>query len=833
MGQKKEKTPPKQIVKVKSTQMFSPVRDVKDGIIITKDGRFVKLMEFTPINFNLRSATERDAIVNTFASAIKMMPNSAQWKIISMPADVNHYVGKIRAEMSTEADANCLELQRQQIRLIQRLGSSGGVSRRFVVAFEYEQPPGLMKRPPFEEIRADLEMTARRIADVLEPCGNEVTNEPGDDIHALELLYTVFCREEATNSTFEKRLTNVVARYMANNDYDPDNENAYIPVNDLICPKEIDAATSPNYIVVDGTYYSFGYIPSAAYPVRAVGGWMSVLINFGIGIDVDLFMKKQNITTVQNKLNYSIRYNRVKARDTEDSAAGYDELMNQIDAGFYLRRGISNGEDFIYMSTLLTVSASSAKELRDKTSALKVFLATQGLKIKFCLFQQEKAFLSSLPLCKLDPSIYRKSRRNVLTTSLASAYPFVAFEVADPNGIMYGLNTSNNSLVFIDNFNTHQYKNANMCILGTSGAGKTYTLQTMALRMRQQKTQVFIIAPEKGHEFQRACEAIGGQFITLTAGSAQNINIMEIRKRDDTASRLIDGEGGTKESILARKIQQLHTFMSLVLPDITYEERQQLDEALIKTYSKFGISFRNRSLTDPETGKYRTMPILGDLRKTLGDMGNPAQRLYNVLGRFVSGSAKSFNAPTNVDLDNKFVVLNLSSLSKELLPIGMFIALDYVYDKAKEDRTSRKAIFIDEAWLLRDAQNFVVEVFKLIRGYGGAAIAATQDMQDFFSFDGGKFGKAVINNAKTKIMLQMEQDEAEFVAETLSLTAREIQKIIGFKRGECLIVSNSNHITVKVEASPFEHDLITTDRDDLQRIAEQHARAMAFDMPQK
>lgn len=814
----------KQTVKVKSTQMFSPIRDVKDGIIITKDGRFIKLMEFSPINFNLRSAEERAAIIESFASALKLLPTNAQWKVLSKPANIGTFITKIEDQMKTEPDQGCQALQRDQIRLISNLGARGGASRRFLIAFEYEMPPGVAKRPPFQEIRADLETTAMRIANVLAPCGNELLSPSGDDRYTIETLYSIFCRGESESSAtaFEDKMKEVVFRYMMENP-DADTDKMYIPVNDFICPKEIDSAESPKYIVVDGMYYSFCYIPAGEYPTQAVGGWLSMLINFGIGVDCDLFMHKESIQAIQPKLQYSIRYNRVKARGTEDSAAGYEELLDAINSGFYLRQGISSGEDFIYMSTMMTVCARSAAELKDKTNALKAYLLTQNLKVKFCLFQQEAAFQSALPICKLDPSLYKKCRRNILTSSLASAYPFVSFEVADPNGIMCGLNKSNNSMVFIDPFDSKQYKNANMVILGTSGAGKTYTMQCLALRMRQQKTQVFIIAPEKGHEFKRACTAVGGQFIKIAAGSPQNINIMEIRKKDDSVSQVLDG--AYKDSILAKKIQQIHTFMNLLIPDISYEERQQLDEALVKTYAKFGISHRNRSLADPATGNYKKMPILGDLHETLGSMGDPARRLYNILSRYVTGSAKSFNAQTNVNLDNKYIVLDLSSLTKELLPIGMFIALDYVYDKARENRTQKKAIFVDEAWLLMGAQNFVVEIFKLIRGYGGAAIAASQEMQDFINADGGKFGKAVINNAKTKIIMGMEQEEADFVSESLALTPREVTQITRFKRGEALIVSNSNHLLIKFCASEHENDLITTDREQLANLAEKKKNA--------
>ena len=192
----------------------------------------------------------------------------------------------------------------------------------------------------------------------------------------------------------------------------------------------------------------------------------------------------------------------------------------------------------------------------------------------------------------------------------------------------------------------------------------------------------------------------------------------------------------------------------------------------------------------------------------------------------ITGSAQSFNRQTNVDLSNKYIVLDLSELKGKLLPVGMFIALDYVWDQIKSDRTKRKAIFIDEIWQLigassnRMAAEFCLEIFKVIRGFGGAAISATQDLSDFFGLEDGKYGRAIINNSKNKIILNLEPDEARYVQETLKLTRTEIRAITRFERGSALIVTNSNNVTVDMRCSEEEKDLITTDRDELRRIVE-------------
>ncbi|MDD6484020.1 MAG: hypothetical protein PUF72_05535 [Clostridiales bacterium] len=817
----------KKLMKIQSTQAFSPIRDINKGIVCTKDRRFVKILEVMPINFALRSTSEQEAIIQEFAAALRTMPVKIQFKIISKKADSSKFIQKINNDIKTEKNKNCRILQQEQIDLISRVSAAEGVSRRFFIAFNYTEPSGMKHSPSFEDIQYDLDNIAFRIKNMLVSCGNEV-RALNDDDEIMELFYEIMCRKEAESTSFNSKKLEVISRYIADDNYTPGDN--YIPVNDFLAPESIDVKESPKYMIVDGKYYCYAYLPSSAYPINNQAGWFSILANLGEGVDVDLFIRKEPIDKIQTKLQFALRYNQLRAHSIDDTSMEFDELSTTINSGYYLKQGIAQGDDFCYMAVLLTIMADDPESLAYKINEIKLYLLSRDMKLKLCWFQQEQSFLMSLPICKWDDNIFEKSKRNVLSSSLASAYPFVSFEVSDENGILMGINRANNSLVFVDNFDSQKYKNANMAILGTSGAGKTYTLQCMALRMRQKKTQVFIIAPDKGHEFKRACSAIGGEYVKICAGSGQNINIMEIRKLDYSNTMLLDGQDSLDYSILAAKIQQIHTFFSLLIPNITYEETQLLDEALIRTYKSYGITNDNESLiANKETGEYKEMPILGDLQKELGKTGDAGKRLYNILARYVNGSADSFNMRTNVNLDNKYIVLDVSDLTGELLKVGMFIVLDYVWDKVREDRTTRKAVFLDELWKLigskssEEAADFVLEIFKVIRGYGGSAIAATQDLNDFFALDNGSYGKGIINNAKIKFIMQLETEEAARVENTLGLSRVEIQQVTHFQRGEGLLMANSNHVLVDFKSSKNENELITTDREQLAKQAQKRS----------
>ena len=803
---------------INPTAEYLPIKKVENGIIYTKDNRYIKVIEVMPINFLLRNAREQRNIIYSFVSYLKISPIKIQFKVITKKADTKKHKEIVMQEMSNETDPNCHKLQKDYLNLINRIGSREATTRRFFIAFEYESYGRRVKDEENEAI-ASLQTATRTAVNYLKQCGNEVITPENEDEFTIDILYNLICRKESIKTPLSKKVSNVVGQYVKAGK-NTDN----IPTTEFIVPKKMDF-THAGYVNIDGVYHSYFIIPSYGYKSQVPAGWLSLLINAGEGIDTDLYLYRQPKEQMIRRLGQQLRINRSKIRETSDTNTDFDDLDSAIRSGYFLKDGLSNNEDFYYMSILITITADSVEELEWREREMKKMLISQDLNLSTCAFREEQAFISSLPLVSFEKHLFERAKRNVLTTGAASCYPFTAYELSDDNGILLGVNKFNNSLVIVDIFNSAVYRNANIAIVGTSGAGKTFTMQLMALRMRRKGIQVFIIAPLKGHEFLRACKNTGGEFIGISPASKNCINVMEIRKTDKTADELIDG-GHIEKSELARKIQQLHIFFSLLIPDMNHEEKQLLDEALIKTYALKGITHENSSLIDENNPQqYKVMPILGDLYSILVESPS-TKRMANILNRLVNGSASTFNQQTNVDLDNKYTVFDISELSGDLLPVGMFVALDFVWDKAKENRTVEKAIYVDEMWQLigstgnRIAAEFVLEMFKIIRGYGGSAICGTQDLNDFFALEDGKYGKGIINNCKTKIILNLEDDEAERVKDIFKLSEAEIMEITHFERGNGLISTNNNNITVEFKCSELEKSLITTDRRELQQIIE-------------
>ena len=808
-------------------QNYIPIKNIANGIIETTDGRFIKIIEIEPINFVLRSEEEQYNIICSFASWLKIAPVRMQFKSITRQSDTNKHIENVLADIKNEKNKSCIELSKDYIELIKNVGNREALTRRFFIIFQYE-PQRQADGYNFDAAVASLTAVEQTARQYFNYCGNSIIKWKNPNNAVAEILYTYFNRNSCVNESFQSRVNRVIKDHMESKGLVPGKDPVpKIRFLNYISPRGIDF-THNNYFVMDGLYYTVLALRSNGFNAKVRGGWISRFVNAGEGIDVDIHVKKEDRSKVTDKITHKITLNSVKLKDSRDTNKDYDELMGSIKSGYYIKDALTNyNEDLYYISVFITISAKTHESLVFKKQQVINMLKANDFTASTLNFQQEEALNTVMPLLTLPSAIESKTKRNVTTSGLASTYMFTSFEMCDDTGVLLGINQYNNSLCIVDIFNTKKHKNANMNLIGTSGSGKTFTMQLLALRMRMRGIRCFILAPIKGREFRRACNAIGGTYVRIAPGSQSCINIMEIRETSSPDLDLIDEADHNEMSMLANKIQQIMTFFTLLIPDMTNEEEQMLDGALVKTYNDFGITHDNDSLyVDKEKKIMKTMPILGDLYNNIRN-NKLMERVGIIISRFVTGSAQSFNQQTNVDLNNKYVVLDLSDLKGKLLPLGMMIALDYVWDMTKANVTEKKVIMIDEIWQLigassnKQAADFCLTIFKTIRGFGGAAISATQDLSDFFGLEDGKYGRAIINNSKNKILLNLEPDEAKYVQDVLKLSKSEIQQISRFERGECLILSGSSKVPLYVKASAKEQAMITTDRAELAAILAQ------------
>lgn len=452
---------------------YIPIKNIANGIIYTKDHRYVKIIEIEPINFLLRSAREQRNIIYSFISFLKISPVKLQFKVLTKRADINKHLQTVEWELENETDERCRMLQEDYVRLIRRIGSREAITRRFFIIFEYEPWNGSRKGDDEAEAVAELETATRTAANYLRQCGNDVLAWEDEDEFTTDVLYNLLNRRTSAERPLAVHAKDIYTRYLES-EHPDDAEN--IPANEFFAPESIDF-TEGGHIKMDGVFYAYLLIPSGGYKPRVMAGWLSLLINSGEGIDVDLFMSRQPKERIVQKLGQQLRINRSKIKDASDTNTDFDDLDGAIRGGYYLKDGLASNEDFYYINIMVTVTADSRKELEWRVNEMKKLLLSQDMNVVTCTFREEQAFLSSLPLNTIEKKLYQRSKRNILTSGAASCYPFTSYEMCDEAGILLGVNKHNASLIIVDIFNSKTYKNANMAILGTSGGATCYGLK--------------------------------------------------------------------------------------------------------------------------------------------------------------------------------------------------------------------------------------------------------------------------------------------------------------------------------------------------------------------
>lgn len=340
--------------------------------------------------------------------------------------------------------------------------------------------------------------------------------------------------------------------------------------------------------------------------------------------------------------------------------------------------------------------------------------------------------------------------------------------------------------------------------------GKSFYTKLMILRYRFFGIEQYVIDPER--EYGNLAKNLNGTILKIGPTSNTYINILDIRKES------IEDEKG----YLATKITRLIGFFNLIFGELNEEEKAILEEKLIKCYENKNITFDDKSLYKEEKNKIsiepvfkesKDMPILEDLYNILGE-DKKTKKMQIKLIPFVKGSLNFFNNYTNVELNNKLIVADVYDLGEENLKYGMYLFTDLFWDKIKNNREIKKAIYLDEVWRLigvtsnKDVASFIYKIFKTIRKYGGSSIAITQDISDLFSLDEGTYGKSILNNSSNKIFFSLEEENILILSKYTNLSEKEKIEIKSLKRGECLMFVGEEHILTKIDVDNFEKEII-------------------------
>jgi len=580
-----------------------------------------------------------------------------------------------------------------------------------------------------------------------------------------------------------------------------------------IYPAYINLKNS-KYIEIDNLYYA-GLI-CIDYYREQTDLILKTLIETNINMNISIFYEKQDSYKTIKDLTYHIGNVGVELKESNENRQDIDIAAFTYNDAKYIRKEMQiNNEDLYFLYIYIVIYDTELKKLEYYLNKIEGITQSKGIQTKRANFREEEIFLSTLPFMENKEIIKEAARRNVLTSGLLATYPFISSTIFDAEGIFIGTNIYNNSMVFIDRYNTQKYKNANMCIFGTSGAGKSFYTKLLILRYKLLGIKQYIIDPDR--EYTNICKELGGTLIKIGPTSETYINILDIRKES-----IEEGEKG----YLATKISKLIGFFNLIFGELDEEEKALIEEKLIETYKIKNITFDDETLYKKDKNKIlkefkitKDMPILKDLYDILGK-DERTKKFKIKLIPFIEGSMKFFNNYTNIEINNELIIADIYDLGEENIQYGMYLFTDIFWDKIKENRNEKKAIYMDEIWRLigvtsnKNVASFIYKIFKTIRKYGGSSVAITQDISDIFSLENGTYGKSILNNSSIKTFFSLEEENIKILSEYTNLSEQEKVEIKSLKRGECLMFVGEDHILTKIESSETEKKIIEENKKD-------------------
>lgn len=564
-------------------------------------------------------------------------------------------------------------------------------------------------------------------------------------------------------------------------------------IKDLIAPSAMKV--NANYIQIGSSFAKTIFV--IAYPKYLRTSWFSPIINIDFPMDISIFMHpvdtreimktlRKSATQVESQINIEQEEGKIRDPMKETAIQNIEELRDQLMQGT---------EKFFRVGIYITVYGLDVKEIDKSSKELEAILEAQMVYVKPAVLRAEQGFSSTLPLGNDELDI----ANNLNTSPLSTTFPFVSSDLSSNDGILYGINRHNNSLILFDRF---KMENANMVVFAKSGAGKSYSIKLEAFRSMMMGTNIIIIDPE--NEYKYLCETVGGTFIKISLNSDSRLNPFDLPKV---------GEDEDPEDVIRNNIANLIGLLHIMLGSVTPEEDSILDKAIRETYSLRDITAQSNFASFTPN----SFPTMSDLYEVLSNMEG-ADSLSVRLEKYTEGIFSGFlNHPTNVKIDNQMVVFNIRDLEDELRPIAMFVVLQFIWNEMRSNMKKRLVI-VDEAWVMMkhdDAASFMFGIAKRCRKYFTGLTTITQDITDFLA---SRYGKPIVTNSSLQLLLRQSPAAVDTIMETFYLTDQEKFLLLESNVGEGIFFAGAKHAAIKVIASYSEDQIITTDPNQLLEI---------------
>ncbi|MFZ5365224.1 MAG: VirB4-like conjugal transfer ATPase, CD1110 family [Patescibacteria group bacterium] len=558
-----------------------------------------------------------------------------------------------------------------------------------------------------------------------------------------------------------------------------------VSILDLVAPSALEV--KPDYIRLGSRFIRTLFV--LTYPRYISVGWFAPIINYNATLDISMFFYPLKSDIVLKQLRDKVGVLRAQLTADAEKGAPRDPMretaLQDIEQ---LRDDLTQGiEKFFQFSLYTTLYAKSVKELDDLTEDVEDLFGSKLVFTKRVLYQSEQGFNSTVPIGNDELMI----SANLNSSPIASSFPFVSSELTSDQGVLFGINRHNNSLIIFDRFTL---PNANAVVFATSGAGKSYTIKLEVLRTMMLGTDIMIIDPER--EYKHLSDAVGGSYVNISLASESKINPFDLPRPV--------GEQTSSEDIIRSAVITLKGLIRLMIGDLSYQEDSIIDQALLQTYAKKDIT--------PETDLTKPVepPLMGDLYEVLEGMEG-GHDLALRLKKFTEGTFSGlFNSPTNVDVKNQLVVFSVRDLEDELRPMAIYNIVSHIWNTVRSE-LRRRILIIDEAWWLmqrKDSADFIYALVKRCRKYYLGVTTITQDVNDFLI---STQGKAILQNSAIQFLLRQSPAAIDLVQETFQLTEGERYLLLEAGVGEGIFFAGDRHAAIKVVASGMEDQLITSD----------------------
>ncbi len=564
-----------------------------------------------------------------------------------------------------------------------------------------------------------------------------------------------------------------------------------VAIRDLIAPSALSVQS--NFVQLGTTFLRTIFV--VTYPRYMSVGWSAPVLNLNITMDIAMFFYPVSSEVILKQLKNKVGALEAQLSADSEKGAARDPLretaLRDIEQ---LRDDLTQGvEHFFQFAFYVTLYSQTREDLDKVTEDIQNIFGAKLIYSKNVLYQAEQGFNSTLPLCIDELTI----SFNMNSSPIAASFPFISSELTSDDGVLYGINRHNNSLILFDRFSL---QNANMVVFATSGAGKSYAVKLEVLRSLMLGIDVIVIDPEM--EYEHLAAAVGGTYINISLASESKVNPFDLPRPV--------GQQISTEDIIRSAVITIKGLLRIMLGTVTPIEDSILDRALLETYAKKDIT----STTDLTTAE---PPVMQDLLDVLEGMTG-ADVLVLKLQKFTDGTfAGLFNSPTNVNVNNQLVIFSVRDLEDELRPMAIYTLVNYIWNLVRSEQKKR-VLIIDEAWWLmshEDSAKFIYALVKRCRKYYLGVTTITQDVNDFLR---SQYGQAIVTNSALQLLLRQSPASVDMIQKVFMLTEGEKYLLLEGSVGEGIFFAGNKHAAIKVVASYTEDQLITSDPKQLLEI---------------